>query len=221
MFGPPGAGKGTQCSHIADKYGLYKLSTGDMIRQEIKNQTEIGKKIQAIVESGELPDSNMVNEMVANIIDQHKKGKGFVFDGYPRTLAQGQFLDAYLQKLDMGIDRAVMLDVDEDNLLNRILGRYSCAACGEVYSERGRKPHMEGVCDKCGSRDFIRRADDTEDVMRTRLHAYRRDTEDIISYYDQQGRLIRVEGNQSVADVTEAIDKILDEKKAEFRREVC
>ena len=94
LFGPPGAGKGTQCSHVADKYGLYKLSTGDMIRQEIKNQTDIGKKVKAIVESGELPSSDMFNEMVGTTIDQHKKGKGFVFDGYPRTLVQGQFLDA-------------------------------------------------------------------------------------------------------------------------------
>jgi adenylate kinase len=220
LFGPPGAGKGTQCEHISEKYGLYKLSTGDMIRQEIKDQTAIGRQVQAIVESGKFPDSDLVNKMVESTVKRLKGSKGIVFDGYPRTLDQGEFLDGLFGELHAKIDCIIMLDVDEDHLVPRILSRFTCATCGAIYSD-ARMPLKEGICDKCGDSEFVHRADDTEDIIRTRFDTYRRETEEIIQYYDQQGRVIHIDGNQSIETVTEAIDRIIDNKQAELMREVC
>ncbi len=220
LFGPPGAGKGTQCIHIAEKYGLFKLSTGDMIRQEIKEQTEIGKRVQEIVESGQFPDSVLVNQMVAACVKRLKGSKGVVFDGYPRTLDQGLFLDELFEKIQFKIDCIIMLDVDEEQLIPRILSRFTCATCGAIYSEAN-QPKTKGVCDKCGGTEFVQRADDTEEVIRTRFDTYRRETEGIIQYYDQQGRVTHVDGNQSIEKVTAAIDRIIEEKQAELLREVC
>jgi adenylate kinase len=220
LFGPPGAGKGTQCAHIAEKYGLFKLSTGDMIRQEIKDQTEIGVKVKAIVESGAFPSSDLVNEMVAVTVKRLHGSKGIVFDGYPRTLGQGRFLDSLMQELDSKIDSIIMLDVDEDHIIPRILSRYTCAQCGAIYSDT-QKPTKAGVCDKCGSANFVHRADDTEEVLRTRFETYRRETEEIIQYYDQQGLVTHIDGNQSIEAVTKTIDRIIDEKQAELLRDVC
>ncbi len=221
LFGPPGAGKGTQCTHIAEKYGLYKLSTGDMIRQEIKDRTLIGKKVQEIVESGKFPDSEIINQMVASTILKLKGSKGIVFDGYPRTLDQGQFLDGFLNENGMKIDSIIMLNVDEEHLISRILNRFTCAKCGVIYSSSSHMPIIEGVCDKCGSTEFIQRADDTEEVIRTRFDTYKRETEDIIQYYDGQGCVVRIDGNQSIETVTSLIDRVIDDKQAELLREVC
>lgn len=220
LFGPPGAGKGTQCLHIAEKYGFYKLSTGDMIRQEIKDQTEIGKRVQAIVESGQFPDSSLVNEMVEATVRRLKGKQGIVFDGYPRTLDQGQFLDNLCEEIHTKIDLIIMLDVDQDQLIPRILSRVTCADCGAIYSD-GQPPKVSGVCDKCGGTQLVHRADDNEQVIRTRFETYHRETEGIIQYYDQQGRVIHIDGNQSIEEVTRAVDQIIDEKQAQLLREVC
>lgn len=221
LFGPPGAGKGTQCIHIAEKYGLYKLSTGDMIRQEIKDKTSLGLQIQPIVESGKFPDSDLVNQMVASTILRLKETNGIVFDGYPRTLAQGQFLDDYLKGLGKKIDCIILLDVTEDHLVSRILGRFTCATCGAIYSSSCSMPSVEGVCDTCGGVEFVHRADDTEEVIRTRFDIYKRETEDIIQYYDQRGSVIRIDGNKSIDEVTKLIDRVIDDKKSELLKEVC
>lgn len=220
LFGPPGAGKGTQCLHIAEKYGLYKLSTGDMIRQEIKDQTEIGKQVQTIVESGKFPDSAMVNQMVETTVQRLKDSKGIVFDGYPRTLDQGKFLDELFMRMNSRIDCIIMLDVDEAQIIPRILSRYTCSNCGAIYSD-AQQPRVQGVCDKCGGKEFLHRADDTEEVLHTRFETYRRETEEIIKYYDGQGRVTHIDGNQTIEQVTKAIDQIIDEKQAELMREVC
>jgi adenylate kinase len=221
LFGPPGAGKGTQCSHIAEKYGLYKLSTGDMIRQEIKDQTDLGKLVQPIVESGKFPDSDLVNQMVVATLTKLKGSKGIVFDGYPRTLGQGQFLDDIFKNLKMKIDCIIRLDVDEDHLVARILARFTCATCGTIYSSTSNMPLIKGVCDKCAGTEFIYRADDTEEVIRTRFDTYRRETEDIIQYYDQQGKVINIDGNQSIERVTQLIDRVIDDKQAGLIQGVC
>jgi adenylate kinase len=219
LFGPPGAGKGTQCAHIAEKYGLYKLSTGDMIRSEIKDQTEIGKKVKSIVEAGKFPDSDLINEMVASTVLSLKNHKGVVFDGYPRTLSQGQFLDSFLKENGTKIDCIIMLDVDEEHLISRILTRLTCVNCGAGYSSSN-MPKVEGVCDKCGGTEFSQRADDSEDVIRTRFDTYRRETEDIIQYYDQRGDVTHIDGNQSIKAVTGLVDQVIDEKQANLLKEV-
>lgn len=219
LFGPPGAGKGTQCAHIAQRFGLYKLSTGDLIRQEIKDQTEIGMRVQAIVESGAFPDSSLVNEMVESIVRRLSGKQGIVFDGYPRTLEQGEFLDKLLERLNSKIDCIIMLDVEEDQLIPRILSRVTCSNCGAIYSD-GAPPKISGVCDSCGGTDLVHRADDTESVIRTRFETYHRETQGIIQYYDQQGRVVHIDGNQPIETVTRVIDQIIEDKQADILKDV-
>jgi adenylate kinase len=220
LFGPPGAGKGTQCKEIVKKFDFFQLATGDMIRAEIAAGSEIGKKVQQIVEAGKFPSSDLVNEMVVKTIVDHWSDKGIVFDGYPRTFGQGEFLDRFLAKRGSQIDCAIMLEVNEKDLIDRIEKRYSCLDCGQMYAQGVSDPKVDGVCDKCGSKQFGKRADDNADVMRTRLKTYHAETEEIINYYDNKGLLIRINGTDSIENVRLQIEKIVEAKQTELN-EVC
>lgn len=220
LFGPPGAGKGTQCSQLVKKFDFYQLSTGDMIRSEIAQGSDLGNAVKEIVESGKFPNSDLINEMVEATATRKIGGKGIVFDGYPRTLEQGQFLDELLARLDTKVHCAIMLSVDEDDLLERIENRYSCLDCGQLYAHGVNDPKEHGVCDRCGSINFGKRADDNAEIMRTRLQTYKNQTQDIINFYEDKGLLIRVNGNDSIENVSREIEKIVEAKQTELK-EVC
>lgn len=211
IFGPPGAGKGTQCKKLVEHYGFYHLSTGDMIRKEISDKTEMGFEVQAIVEAGKFPSSDLINKMVASTILKLKGEKGILFDGYPRTSEQRKFLEKFMLDHEMQIDLALMLDIDEEKLISRIEGRYECVKCGAVYS-KGLQPKKQGVCDVCGEDEFKRRADDSAEILKTRLKTYHQETEEIVKYYDQQSFLTHINGDQPIEAVQADIEAVIDEK---------
>lgn len=218
MFGPPGAGKGTQCKYIADRYGFFQLSTGDMIRKEIADGSALGLQVKAIVEAGGFPSSDIVNDMVKSTVTRLKDSEGILFDGYPRTLDQGIYLEGLLKDLGLGVDVAIMLDVDEGELISRIEGRFQCASCGEIYSMAKGMPKAEGICDKCGSTEFKRRADDSAEVMKNRLTTYRSETQEIIDYFDKQGLLIRLDGGRTIESVQADIATIIEKKQTKTHK---
>jgi adenylate kinase len=211
LLGPPGAGKGTQAGRLIQQRGLVQLSTGDMLREAVKAGTPIGLKAKAIMEAGELVPDAVVNEIIANRLDlpDRYSGAGFIFDGYPRTEAQAISLDALLAERGMKLDHVIELAVDEEALVDRITGRFSCAACGEGYHDRHKLPKVDSLCDVCGSDKFKRRPDDNEETVRTRLAEYRAKTAPILPYYEARGIVRRVDGMAAIADVEAAIEDIL------------
>ncbi|HEU0133319.1 MAG TPA: adenylate kinase [Allosphingosinicella sp.] len=212
LLGPPGAGKGTQAGRLIAEHGLVQLSTGDMLREAIKAGSPIGLRAKAIMEAGELVPDEVVNELIANRLDQPERysGSGFIFDGYPRTEAQAVSLDSLLAERGMKLDHVIELDVDADALVDRITGRFSCAKCGAGYHDRYKLPKIETLCDVCGSDQFKRRADDNEETVRTRLAEYRAKTAPILPYYDARSLVRRVDGMAPIAEVERAIEGILD-----------
>ncbi len=212
LLGPPGAGKGTQASRLIAERGLVQLSTGDMLREAIKAGSPIGLRAKAIMEAGELVPDEVVNELIANRLDQPERysGSGFIFDGYPRTEAQAVSLDALLAERGMKLDHVIELQVDADALVDRITGRFSCAKCGAGYHDRYKLPRIDTLCDVCGSDQFKRRPDDNEETVRTRLAEYRAKTAPILPYYEQRGLVRRVDGMAEIKDVERAIEGILD-----------
>lgn len=213
LLGPPGAGKGTQAQHLISERGLVQLSTGDMLREAIKAQSPTGLRAKAIMEAGALVPDEVVNELIAARLDlpERYSGSGFIFDGYPRTEAQAISLDALLAERGMRLDHVIELVVDEDALVDRITGRFSCAKCGEGYHDRYKLPKVEGLCDVCGSDSFRRRPDDNEETVRTRMAEYRAKTAPILPYYEARGLVRRVDGMASIGEVKRVIDAVLDE----------
>jgi adenylate kinase len=211
LLGPPGAGKGTQAQQLIAGRGLVQLSTGDMLRQAIKTQSPIGLRAKAIMEAGELVPDEVVNELIENRLDAPEgyAGAGFIFDGYPRTEAQAISLDRILQARGLKLDHVIELIVDEQALVDRITGRFSCAKCGEGYHDRYKTPKIEGLCDVCGSDQFKRRPDDNEATVRTRLAEYRAKTAPILPYYDAKDLVRRVDGMAPIQEVQREIDGIL------------
>jgi adenylate kinase len=212
LLGPPGAGKGTQAGRLIAERGLVQLSTGDMLREAIKAGSPIGLRAKVIMEAGELVPDEVVNELIANRLDQPERysGSGFIFDGYPRTEAQAVSLDALLAERGMKLDHVIELLVNADALVDRITGRFSCAKCGEGYHDRYKSPKIETLCDICGSDQFKRRPDDNEETVRTRLAEYRAKTAPILPYYDARGLVRRVDGMADIKQVEQAIEQILD-----------
>lgn len=213
LLGPPGAGKGTQASRLEQDRGMVQLSTGDMLREAIKTGSPLGLRAKAIMEAGELVPDEMVNELIAARLDlpERYSGAGFIFDGYPRTEAQAISLDALLAERGMKLDHVIELIVDEDALVDRITGRFSCAQCGEGYHDRYKLPKVPTLCDVCGAEEaFKRRPDDNEQTVRTRMAEYRAKTAPILPYYDARELVRRVDGMASIAKVESAIEKILD-----------
>jgi adenylate kinase len=210
LFGPPGCGKGTQAERLGERRGLAHLATGDMLRAAVAAGTETGKRVEAVMAAGELVPDEVVIDLIAERLDGAEAAKGFVLDGFPRTLAQAEALDAMLAERGTGIDRVIELEVDEDALIERISGRYACAACGAGYHDRFKPTKVEGRCDHCGSGDFVRRKDDSPDTVRERLKAYRRQTAPLLPYYRNRGLLASVDGMGGIDEVAAAIARVLD-----------
>ncbi|MFD0917865.1 adenylate kinase [Pseudahrensia aquimaris] len=209
LVGPPGAGKGTQAQRLVEKHGIPQLSTGDMLRAAVAAGTETGIKAKAVMDSGGLVSDEIVNAIVSERLDEPDCAGGFILDGYPRTLAQADSVEAMLGSKDMGLDAVIELRVDDNAMVERVSGRYTCAECGTGYHDTLNKPAKEGVCDKCGSTEFKRRADDNADAMRTRLQAYYKETAPLIGYYYAKGKLKRVEGMAPIDTVTAEIAAVL------------
>jgi adenylate kinase len=209
LLGPPGAGKGTQAARLQTSRGMVQLSTGDMLREAVRLETPAGLKAKAVMEAGELVSDAIVSALIGERLDQ-LEGRGAIFDGFPRTQAQAEALDLLLAERDRSLDRVIELDVDEDALVERITGRFSCAVCGAPYHDKFQRPKSEGACDVCGSTEFKRRKDDNEQTVRTRMAEYRAKTAPILPYYEARGLVRRVDGMADVEAVAMAIDSILD-----------
>jgi adenylate kinase len=215
LLGPPGAGKGTQAARLVERYGMRQLSTGDMLRAAVKAETPTGLKVKAIMEAGELVSDEIVSALISEELVALPQTVGLIFDGYPRTEAQARQLDDILARHHRKLDRVVELDVDEDALVERITGRFTCAHCGAGYHDQFKLPRNAGhtdeplKCDHCGSTEFKRRPDDNEETVRTRMAEYRGKTAPILPLYEQRGIVVRVEGMADIDVVTEQIEQAL------------
>jgi adenylate kinase len=213
LLGPPGAGKGTQAKRLEKRHNLVQLSTGDMLRAAVASGSELGKKAKSIMDAGHLVPDDLMIAMISDRIEQADCADGFILDGFPRTTRQAEALDAMLADKDMALHSVIEMKVDEEVLVERITGRYTCAKCGAGYHERYQKPKVAGVCDNCGSTEFKRRPDDTEETVRTRLAAYRDQTAPILPYYRKKGVLRAVDGMASIEDVARQIEGVLAEAR--------
>ena len=209
LLGPPGAGKGTQAARLEAERGMVQLSTGDMLRAAVAQGTPVGLKAKAVMEAGELVSDAIVSALIGERLDAIER-KGAIFDGYPRTRPQAEALDLLLSERGRRLDHVIELEVDEEALVERITGRFSCAKCGAPYHDKFKLPKADATCDVCGSHDFKRRPDDNEATVRTRLAEYRAKTAPILPYYEERGLVRRVDGMADVAHVAAAIDRILD-----------
>lgn len=209
LLGPPGAGKGTQASRLQDERGMVQLSTGDMLRAAVKDGTPVGLKAKAVMEAGELVSDEIVSGIIGEALDKLSPQTGVIFDGYPRTAAQAVSLDDILTARGRTLDHVIELAVDEDALVERITGRFTCANCGAGYHDRFKQTKNEGVCDACGSTEFKRRPDDNEETVRTRMAEYRAKTTPILPIYEGRGLLKKVDGMAAIDVVTGQIEAIL------------
>ena len=209
LLGPPGAGKGTQAARLGDEYGMVQLSTGDMLRAAVKAGTPTGLKAKAVMDAGELVSDEIVSGLIGEALDALAAQTGAIFDGYPRTAAQAGSLDEILSSRGRTLDHVIELDVNEDALVERITGRYTCAKCNAGYHDRFQQPKMPGVCDVCGSTEFKRRPDDNEQTVRTRMTEYRAKTAPILPIYEARGLLRRVDGMADIAHVNAAIEALM------------
>jgi adenylate kinase len=209
LLGPPGAGKGTQAARLVEERGMVQLSTGDILRAAVKAGTDVGKMADEIMKSGKFFPDELMAEVLGEHMDAIPDDKGLIFDGYPRTARQAELLDELLAARNRTLDYVIELDVDEDALVERITGRYTCAKCNAGYHDKFQKPKVVGVCDACGSTEFKRRPDDNEETVRTRMAEYRGKTAPILPIYDARGLVRRVDGMVDIAHVTEAIEAIL------------
>ncbi len=209
LLGPPGAGKGTQAKEISARHGLVQLSTGDMLRAAVKAGTDVGLKAKGIMERGELVPDEVVVSIISERIEQPDCKKGFILDGFPRTLAQAAALDVMLKDKKKTLNAVVELKVDYNRLVERIVGRYACSKCGEGYHDRFKRPKVRNVCDVCGHTEFTRRADDNAETVTTRMMAYYRDTSPLIGYYFCRGSLVAVDGMEPIEKVANEIEAIL------------
>ncbi|MEO5772534.1 MAG: adenylate kinase [Sphingomicrobium sp.] len=209
LLGPPGAGKGTQAQRLEKTRGMVQLSTGDMLRQAVAAGTPVGIKAKAVMAAGELVSDAIVSALIGERLD-HSEANGAIFDGFPRTGHQAEALEMLLADRGRTLDYVIELDVDEEALVERITGRFSCASCGTGYHDRFKLPKAEGTCDVCGAHEFKRRPDDNEQTVRTRMEEYRAKTAPILPYYEERGLVRRVDGMASVDEVAAQIDDILD-----------
>jgi adenylate kinase len=194
LLGPPGAGKGTQARILVEGHGFVQLSTGDMLRAAKSSGTEMGRRVAEVMARGDLVTDDIVIGLIAEELNGEAKRRGLIFDGFPRTLAQADALEALMASKDKAIDAVVEMRVDDEALIARIAGRFSCASCGEVYHDDSKPTAKPGVCDRCGGTEFVRRADDNAESMRVRLMAYYRNTAPLIGYYHAKGKLVTVDG---------------------------
>ena len=212
LLGPPGAGKGTQASRLQEERGMVQLSTGDMLRAAVKDGTPVGLKAKAVMEAGELVSDEIVSGIIGEALDKLPAETGVIFDGYPRTAAQADSLDDILTARGRKLDCVIELGVDEDALVERITGRFTCGKCGAGYHDTFKQPKVAGTCDQCGSTEFKRRPDDNEETVRTRMAEYRAKTAPILPIYEARGLLQRVDGMADIDVVNTSIEAILDAK---------
>jgi adenylate kinase len=208
LLGPPGAGKGTQAARLEKARGLVQLSTGDMLRAAVKAGTAVGLQAKAVMEAGGLVSDEIVSALIGERLDQDAKA-GAIFDGYPRTGPQAESLDVLLAERGRTLTRVIELAVDEDALVERIVGRFTCAQCGEGYHDTFKQPKVAGTCDVCGGHDFKRRPDDNAETVRARMAEYHAKTAPILPYYEARGLVSRVDGMADMDAVTAAIAAIL------------
>src|SRR3954469_13802809 len=209
LLGPPGAGKGTQAKNLVSKYGIVQLSTGDMLRAAVAAATPIGLKAKDIMARGALVPDEVVVAIVSDRIDQPDAKRGFILDGFPRTVPQAEALDRMLEDKGLKLDHVIEMKVDDAALVERITGRYTCAKCGQGYHDKFQTPKVAGVCDVCGSTEFTRRADDNAETVSTRLAAYHKQTAPILPYYRERGVLETVDGMADIDVVTEQVETLL------------
>lgn len=210
LLGPPGAGKGTQANMIEESKGIVQLSTGEMLRAAVTAGTEVGRKAKDVMERGELVSDDIVIGIISDRIDEPDCANGFILDGFPRTVAQAEALDVLLKGKGKKLNAVIEIRVDDEKLVGRITGRFTCGNCGEGYHELFKQPAKEGVCDKCGASDFQRRKDDNKETVRSRLKAYHAQTSPLIGYYGDAGLLRSVDGMADISDVGREIAEALN-----------
>ena len=210
LLGPPGAGKGTQAAWLKDTYGIPQLSTGEMLREAVAKGTEVGREAKSIMEAGRLVSDEVINRIVAERIDQPDCAGGFILDGFPRTVPQAEALDHMLAERGLALDAVIEFHVDHDALVERISGRFSCAKCGAGYHDKFKPTAKPGVCDVCGSTEFIRRKDDNAETVKSRLIAYEAQTAPLLPFYQAKGLVRTVDGMAAIDEVTKAIGQALE-----------
>jgi adenylate kinase len=207
LLGAPGSGKGTQAQILEKKHNFYKVSTGDILRSEIASESDLGHKIKIIVESGNLIDDELMVSIIKNKISENlEKFSGFVLDGFPRNVNQASILDKMLSSIGCDVNKVIYLEVGSDKLIDRITKRYVCSNCGENYNSKYKNTKIDGVCDICGSKEFNHRADDSEETVRNRLNVYMEQTSPLLPYYEKEHKLVRIDADKEIEQVTKAID---------------
>lgn len=209
LFGPPGAGKGTQAKRLEDTYGIVQLSTGEMLRAEVAAATELGRQADAIMKAGKLVPDELIIDLIDSRIDRDDCKAGFILDGFPRTVGQAEALDSMLTRKGLALDDVLSIEVEDEAMVERITGRFSCVKCGAGYHDSFQRPKLEGVCDVCGGAEFTRRADDNAETVRQRLQAYHNQTRPILDHYAKQGLVRAVDGMANIEAVTEQLKSVL------------
>ena len=205
LVGPPGAGKGTQAQRLEKTFNIIQLSTGDMLRSEVASGSNLGLQAKEVMDSGELVSDEVIIAMILSRIDKADCNNGFILDGFPRTTPQAEALDVMLNDKGIQIEHVIEIEVDDDAMVTRITGRYTCAGCGKGYHDKFEKPITEGVCNECGGTEFTRREDDNAETVRSRLGAYHEQTAPVLGYYKEKGILRGVDGMAAIDDVTEQL----------------
>ena len=210
LLGPPGAGKGTQARRLEERFGLVQLSTGDLLRAAVAAGTEAGLQAKAVMEAGGLVSDEIVLAILKDRLAEPDTGAGVILDGFPRTTGQAEALDALLAETDQQVDAAISLEVEDEAMVARVAGRFTCAACGEGYHDAFKTPVEAGTCDACGGTEFKRRADDNAETVRARLGAYHAETAPLIAFYDARGQLARVDAMGEIDRITADLGTLVE-----------
>ncbi|MFQ3596912.1 MAG: adenylate kinase [Chloroherpetonaceae bacterium] len=214
LFGMPGVGKGTQAKILAQKHGAVHISTGDMLRANLQNGTPLGTMAKGYMDKGELVPDNLIIAMIEEVLSSAKAKKGYVLDGFPRTVAQAESLETILWRANVPVDKAINIVVDEEEVVRRLSGRMTCPNCGAIYHKYNQPPKVENTCDNCGHVGLIQRNDDKEETVRHRLEVYHKNTEPVLQFYRNKGAIVDVDGAKSVEEVTASIEQLLQSTRA-------
>ena len=208
LLGPPGAGKGTQAKLLAEKFNIQQISTGDILRQAVKNKTKMGLKAKSYMDQGKLVSDNVVIGIIKDRLDNADCSKGFILDGFPRTIQQAESLSEALKQMEIDIDHLIDIEIDFDYLIQRLTGRWTCRECGEGYHKMSNPPKKKGVCDKCDG-ELYQRDDDKEETIQKRFEVYRKETEPLKDYYQKNGKLNAIKGNGGIQEIFSRITNLI------------